>query len=371
MKDLPLEGYRIGVTAARKMEEQVALLERHGATVHWAPALSLDPNHVDDEALRASTEEVLAQPVDIFVATTGIGMVTWLAATERWGLLETLTGHLGAAEIIARGPKTMGALRRHGLRESWSPRSEEFSDVLHHLRGRDLTGVRIVVQEHGQSLSMVAHALRRRGAVVSAVTVYRVESSPDPGPLFGLVDAVCDRKLEAVTFTSGPAVAAFMDAAVSCGRRDDIVGAFQADVIAACVGPVTSAAFEMWGVPTIYPDRSRLAAMVKHLESELIRRHEGLSLTLAGGTVLTQRDDEILIDDIPVTLTPAPAAILTALLTNPGAIVSRRELLTALPSGTNSSEHAVEVAVGRLRAAIGTRSVETAIKRGYRLAVES
>ena len=34
----PLSGYRIGVTAARKVEEQIALLERRGAVVEWAPA---------------------------------------------------------------------------------------------------------------------------------------------------------------------------------------------------------------------------------------------------------------------------------------------------------------------------------------------
>jgi uroporphyrinogen-III synthase len=42
-----------------------------------------------------------------------------------------------------------------------------------------------------------------------------------------------------------------------------------------------------------------------------------------------------------------------------------------LPSGTASSEHAVEMAVARLRAALGTRSVQTVVKRGYRLAVAS
>ena len=71
---LPLAGYRVGVTAARKVDEQIGLLERRGATVEWAPALSLDPNQVDDERLRAATEEVLSRPVDLFLATTGIGM---------------------------------------------------------------------------------------------------------------------------------------------------------------------------------------------------------------------------------------------------------------------------------------------------------
>ncbi|MCW2818826.1 MAG: Uroporphyrinogen synthase, partial [Marmoricola sp.] len=265
----PLTGYRIGVTAARKVEEQVALLERRGARVESAPALSLDPHHVDDAQLRAATEDVLSRPVDLFLATTGIGMKAWCEAAKGWGLLEDLIEAIGRAEILARGPKSVGALRRYGLRELWSPESEEFDDVLDHLRGRDLDGKRIVVQEHGQSLSMVGHALRRRGAHVTTVSVYRVVAAEDPEPMFAMIDLIADRELDAVTFTSAPAVAALMEAAGSTGRRDEVVSAFQADVVAACVGPVTSAAFEMWGVPTIFPERSRLAAMVKQLETEL------------------------------------------------------------------------------------------------------
>ncbi len=60
--DLALTGFRVGVTAARKAEEQIQLLERRGAQVEWAPALSLDPNHVDDDLLRVATEDVLARP---------------------------------------------------------------------------------------------------------------------------------------------------------------------------------------------------------------------------------------------------------------------------------------------------------------------
>ena len=63
--------------------------------------------------------------------------------------------------------------------------------------------------------------------------------------------------------------------------------------------------------------------------------------------------------------------MLHALLETPGAVVSRRVLLAALPSGTAGSEHAVEMAVARLRAGIGTRAVQTVVKRGYRLAVSS
>ena len=365
---LPLAGFRIGVTATRRAEEQIGLLHRRGAEVVHAPALSIDPNHIDETALRQATEQVLAGPLDILLVTTGIGLRSWFAAAERWGLLESLLGRLEGAEILARGPKSVGALRRFGLRELWSPASEQLDDVLAHLRGRDLTGKRIVVQEHGQSLSMAAHALRRQGADVVTVTVYRVRGAEDPEPVFGLVEEIAARSVHAVTFTAAPAVAALMQAAGSTGHRDDVVAAFQADVVAACVGPVTAAAFEMWGVPTVHPERQRLAAMVKQLEVELPSRARGTALEVAGHSLLVH-GDRVLLDGVEVRLTPAPYAVLSALLVNPGIVVSRRELLAALPSGTAGSEHAVEMAVARLRSALGTRCVQTVVKRGYRLAV--
>jgi uroporphyrinogen-III synthase len=368
VSDLPLSGFRIGVTAARRADEQIALLERRGAEVVHAPALSVDPNRIDEDALRAATEALIGTDIDIFLATTGIGMKSWFQAAERWGLLDPLLEVIGRAEILARGPKSVGALRRFGLRELWSPESEEFEDVLGHLRGRDLTGRRIVVQEHGQSLSMAAHALRRLGADVTTVTVYRVVTAEDVEPMFSLVEEVAERRVHAVTFTAAPAVGALMEAAASVGRRDEVIGAFQADVIASCVGPVTAAAFEMWGVPSIYPERSRLAAMIKQLETELPSRATGTTLEVGGHTLLLHGDD-VLVDGAEVKLSPAPYAVLQALLVNPGNVVSRRDLLAALPSGTAGSEHAVEMAVARLRAAIGTRSVQTVVKRGYRLAV--
>ncbi|QYJ03145.1 uroporphyrinogen-III synthase [Nocardioides panacisoli] len=365
----PLSGFRIGVTASRRSEEQISLLERRGAQVMHAPALSEHPNWIDEDALRTATRGVLDQPIDIFLATTGIGMRAWFEAAERWGLLEPLLDKLGTAEILARGPKSVGALRRHGLRELWAPESEEFDDVLSHLRGRDLTGRRIVVQEHGQSLSMAAHALRRQGAEVTTVAVYRVLPAEDPEPMFALIERIVARDLDAVTFTAAPAVSALMEAAVSAGHRDEVIAAFTADVVASSVGPVTAAAFEMWGVPSIYPGRSRLAAMVKQLEAELPSRAVGTSLGVAGHTLLLHGDD-VRLDGAEIKLSPAPYAVLQALLVNPGTVVSRRELLAALPSGTAGSEHAVEMAVARLRAALGTRCIQTVVKRGYRLAVD-
>lgn len=366
---LTLEGLRIGVTASRKAEEQIALLRRRGAEVEWAPVLREAVNRAEDEALRTATRQVLAEPVDMLVATTGVGMKAWLAAAEQWGLLPQLVAHLDRAEILARGPKTVGVVRANGLRELWSPTSECFDDVLAHLRGRDLTGRRIVVQEHGQSLSLVAHALRRQGADVQVVTVYRVEPTSDPTAVFAMVDLVADRELDAVTFTAAPAVRALLEAAEVTGRCAELLEAFRDDVLAMSVGPVTAAALQQWSVPTIWPDRSRLAAMVALLERELPARRTGVCLDVVGGHLLRLHGDKVLLNGSEVKLTPAPLAVLRALADQPGHVVPRADLLGALPSGTANSEHAVEMAVARLRQVIGSGTVQTVVKRGYRLAV--
>ncbi|WP_281284256.1 uroporphyrinogen-III synthase [Nocardioides litoris] len=275
MSGQPLAGCRVGVTAGRKVEEQVVLLERRGAEAVHAPALSERGSSVDPAELRAATAEALAAPVDVFVATTGVGMRTWFAACEDDGTLDALLARLGAAEVLARGPKSVGALRQRGLREAWSPESEALDDVLAHLHGRDLTGVRVVLQEHGLSLSSAAQVLRERGAEVVTVPIYRTEPAADLAPLRALAAAVADRTVDAVTFTSAPAVAVLMATADEDGRGEEVAAAFRDPrhgVVACCVGPVCGAAFAPWGVPWIAPDRSRLVAMVRALETELLRR---------------------------------------------------------------------------------------------------
>lgn len=362
----PLAGFRVAITSTRKVAELTEMLERRGASVESAPAMAIEP--FDDDMLRAATQACIAQPPDVFVSTTGIGLRRWFEAAEGWGLLDALVAALGRATVIARGPKAVGVLRAYGLRELWSPPSECFEDVLAYLRGSNLAGRRIVVQEHGASLSVVANALRRQGADVAVVSVYRCAPADDQAPMFAMVDRVTERQVDAVTFTSAPAVEIMMDVAVASGRRDALRDAFREHVLATCVGPVTAAPFALWDVPVIQPERSRLAAMVRALEVELPSRRKGTELVLRGHRLLLH-GSVVCVDGIEVRLSPAPLAVLRALAERPGRVMSRRELMAHLPSGLAGSEHAVEVAVARLRTTVGASLVQTVVKRGYRLPV--
>jgi uroporphyrinogen-III synthase len=272
MTVLPLAGYTVGVTAARRREELGAALERRGARVMYGPAMRLVPL-ADDTVLHEATVQCLAAPLDVVVVTTGVGFRGWTEAAEAWGLADGLTARLAAATILTRGPKALGAVRAAGLREAWSPESESSAGMLAHLLEDDqLFGQRIAVQLHGEPLDDVVDGLRAAGAEVIEVPVYRWVSPVDERPLHRLLEATANRAVDAMTFTSAPAAANFLRTAAELGIGDEVAAALRGPVLCVAVGPVTAAPLERAGIPTVQPERARLGALVRTVAELLPQR---------------------------------------------------------------------------------------------------
>lgn len=361
----PLSGYTIGVTAARRADEFGALLERRGATVVHAPAIRIVPL-ADDTELFAATRTVIAEPVDVVVATTGIGFRGWVEAAEGWGIGSELLRRLSTATILTRGPKARGAVRAAGLVERFTPDSEVSEDVLDHLVKSGVEGKRVAVQLHGEPLTWFLDALRVAGAIVVPVPVYRWTGPTDEGPVERLLDAALSRQVDALTFTSAPAVISVLRIAERTDRLDPLVGVLRDRVLAACVGDITASPLVKLGVPVVRPQRARIGALVRELAVALPARATRLRI---GSRTVELRGQAAVVDGEFRPVPPAPMAVLRALADQPGRVVSRPALLAALPGA--GEEHAVETAVARLRSALGEpRLVQTVVKRGYRLATD-
>jgi uroporphyrinogen-III synthase len=358
-----LAGFTIGVTADRRRDELAALLHRRGARVVLAPALRIVPL-ADDTDLRAATLACLADPPDIVMANTGIGMRGWLEAAEGWGVYDGLLTVLSRAYLVARGPKARGAVRAAGLNDEWSPASESCDEVISHLLERGVAGKVVAMQLHGEREPERAAALVAAGATVIEVPVYRWAPPTHMAPLHRLVDLVCRREVDAVAFTSAPAVQALLRAA---GPADaEVLDALRHGVLAACVGPITAAPLVRDRVPVAAPDRARIGALVRVIEEELPRRARVLHVA---GHTLAIRGHGAVVDGEVRPLAPAPMAVLRALAEVPGRVLARAALLTVLPRGAD--EHAVEMAVARLRSGLHSAAlVQTVAKRGYRLAAD-
>jgi uroporphyrinogen-III synthase len=269
---LPLAGCTVAVTAARRREELTSLLERRGARVVEGPAIRIVPTSDDAELLAATRACLFAAP-DVVVVTTAVGFRGWMDAADGWGLGEQLRAALGRAQILARGPKAKGAVRAAGLPESWSPASEASAEVLARLLEDGVAGRRVAVQLHGEPLPEFTGALRDVGADVVEVPVYRWVLPEDVRPLQRVVDLVADGEVDCVVFTSAPAVSSMLLVARQQGREDALVEALRGPVLVAAVGPVTAAPLERLGIPSVQPERARLAALVRTVVEELpVRR---------------------------------------------------------------------------------------------------
>ncbi|BBZ63149.1 uroporphyrinogen-III synthase [Mycolicibacterium monacense] len=368
----PLTGFRVAVTSARRAEELSALLRRRGATVTSAAAIAMVPLPDDDE-LRAHTQALIDAPPDIVIATTGIGLRGWIAAADGWGVAAELTAALAGARIVSRGPKATGALRAAGLPEEWSPDSESSREVLRYLLDGGIAGKRIAVQLHGATddwdpFPEFLDELRAAGADVVPIRVYRWRPAPRDGDFDQLVAGIAEEKFDAVSFTSAPAVASVLMRATEMGVADRVLTALRTNVHAMCVGPVTARPLVRLGVPTSAPERMRLGALARHITDELPLL-QARTVRVAGH-LLEIRGTCVLVDGVVKSLSPAGMATIRALAHRPGAVVSRTDLLGALP-GSGTDTHAVETAVLRLRTALGDKQiVSTVVKRGYRLTVD-
>ncbi|MFI1580186.1 uroporphyrinogen-III synthase [Embleya sp. NPDC020630] len=364
----PLVGLTVGITTARRRDELVALLERRGAKVVGTPTMSIVPLRENRE-LRRATERCLVEPLDYVVATTGVGWRGWMNAAEGWGRSGEVQRVCAAATVISRGPKATGAVRASGLREMYSPGSEANDELLHWLLARDLRGRRIAVQEHGAPLEGFAAALRERGAEVIELPVYRWGPPEDPAAVRRLVEQVVRGEVHAMTFTSAPAIDAFLAAAAESGRREQVLTALRADVLPVCIGAICAKPLSEEGVPALWPERGRLGSMVRTVTETLPAR---VRRELDTGTDrLVLQGNAVLVRGGVIALSPVPAAVLRALAEKPGWVLSRAELLRRVWQGASADEHAVEAAVARLRSALGPHKglVKTVTKRGYRLAV--
>lgn len=288
---LSLEGRTIGVTADRRSAEQITMFERRGARVVYGSTMET-VDLTTDGPLREVTFALIARPPALLIVGTGFGVREWLLAADAWDARGRLLDSLASAgtRIMCRGAKGASAIKQAGLEVAWQGTTESMAEVLEHLPAQlgqlregagnagGLGGTQIAVQLFDPDDHPSTLAIRELAAGVAAtvveVPVYRWRLPSDAGPAHEVIRLVAAGELDAVTFTSQPAVRFLVRLADDIGLRAPLVGAFAADgpTIAVCVGAVCSeAAFEVGFERVVWPSPPRLAPMVRLAEVQLSR----------------------------------------------------------------------------------------------------
>lgn len=361
-----LDGYAIGVTADRRADEQISLLAGRGADCMHGPTVRTHPIRAEAE-IRAATEQLIADPTDFVVATTGIGVRGWLEAADALELLGPLKDALGRTRLFVRGPKAHGAAITAGLAVEWNAETATTAEIITHLKTAAAAGDRVAIQVDGAPDQPIVNEIEALGLDVLVIPVYRWSLPADQGPAEALIRAVAERRVDAVTFTSRPAAQNFAQIATELDLREEVESAFASDVVPCCVGSISAEGLAAYpDVEPLVPERFRLGAMVQTLTERL--RDDAFEATIAGLNVHIQGRRIEVEEEEPVQLSVRERQLLGALLDRPGVVRSKTYLLDEVWRASGSNPHLVEVTVGRLRKRLGCAGIgiETVMKRGYR-----
>ncbi|HTO01146.1 MAG TPA: uroporphyrinogen-III synthase, partial [Microthrixaceae bacterium] len=248
----PLVGFTVAITGHRRSQEQYELLTQHGATVLRGQMVDTSPLH-DVAATISATNDLVAGGADIVVLTTGIGTRSWFSAAESAGLGTALRELCSRSGVMVRGSKAHSAAIGCGLNVDWSARGETSGELVEHLTGLALAGKRVAVQREGGEPHL-ARRLRTLGAQVIDVPTYRCALSEGTSASRGLIEAVLDDRVDAITFTSRAAVAGIFSLAPNATA---LGAALDRRCMAVSIGPVTTAALRELGVRrVIEPQRA-------------------------------------------------------------------------------------------------------------------
>lgn len=265
-----LAGRTVGITADRRWSEQAELFRRRGAEVLHGPTMAtIDLSR--QEQLRLATAELIERPPRYLVVTTGMGLRRWLEAAAGWALDGDLRTALAGTTILARGAKSASAVRGAGFDLAWRAPGETMEEVVDHL-APDLREhrSRVALQLFDPEGHPSTAALASLAGELVELPVYQWRLPDDTAPAEALVEAAVGGRVDAVTFTSQPAVRFMLRIAAATGRAEELRRALNDSVLAACIGPVCAEAAREEGIENpLWPEPPRLPAMVRQVTDHL------------------------------------------------------------------------------------------------------
>jgi uroporphyrinogen-III synthase len=295
----PLEGMTIVVTGSRRATEQSALVSNLGGIPYVVPTVGISLPAGDGE-IEPFLRKVLGG-VDYAVFMTATGVRTMMNAADRLGMKRALLDTLNSPQtkVVARSGKPRGELSRSGVKVDASPPVVEATakGILRLLRGEGLESKKVAVLWHGSTNATLREGLLAAGASdVSECLTYHYSRSlqadgaevlrsigfryraPDEKAVVRLVEEIVGRgrRIDALTFTSPPAVDNMFEVAAELGLEGRLVEALgRGETLVVAVGPSTRRELEEHGVRVdVVPEVSAMGAMMNAL-AERVRKGPG------------------------------------------------------------------------------------------------
>jgi uroporphyrinogen-III synthase len=241
-----------------------SLIERQGGVATIVPSMREVPMDANPEVFRF-VESLLAGKFDLVVFLTGVGARILLEVAETRFERASILDALRLVTVAVRGPKPVVVLRewnvpiaiRAAEPNTWRELVTALADA------GAVAGKRLAIQEYGRPNTELYDELRRRGAHVEAVPVYRWALPVDTGPLRRALQETIAGSFDVLLFTSAHQIDNVLEVAEAADEKEAWLRAARACVIAS-IGPTASEALRDSGLPVdVEAQPTRMGQLVR------------------------------------------------------------------------------------------------------------
>ena len=258
-----LHGLKVVSFESRRAREMAELIRRYGGEPIVAPAMREIPLNENRTALEL-VPQLESREFDLLILMTGAGTRTLNQALLSRFSQERIIAALQRAQVVARGPKPVAALKELGLQPAITvPEPNTWREVLSTLYAAvDLRGKQIAIQEYGIPNPQLTLALEGRGATVTTIPIYRWALPEDLEPLRQAIETLARGDADVVLFTNGAQVDHLFRVALETNAADLLRLAFQRMVVGS-VGPICTQVLKQFGIePDIEPAHPKMGSLI-------------------------------------------------------------------------------------------------------------
>jgi len=252
--------------------DMARLIRRHGGEPLVVPALREIPIPLQDNGavFRFGVKLILHQ-VDILILMTGVGAKALFEVLQtRYPLAEIIEA-LKKTIVVTRGPKPLAVLKAMGLEANITvPEPNTWQDVIATLDYyRPVQGLKIAIQEYGVSKPEMIEDLKKRGAEVFSVPVYRWALPEDTAPIEAAIGEVLKGAMDAMMITN----AAQIDHVMQLAERAHTVEPFREacrKIVVASIGPTATEGLKHHDLPVDFePSHPKMGILVKEFSEQV------------------------------------------------------------------------------------------------------
>ena len=265
-------GLRVLSFESRMSADMARLIQRHGGEPVVVPALREIPIPLQDNGavFRFGVKLILHQ-VDIVILMTGVGAKALFEVLQtRYPLAEIIEA-LKKTIVVTRGPKPLAVLKAMGVEANITvPEPNTWHDVIATLDYyRPVQGLKIAIQEYGVSKPEMIEDLKKRGAEVFSVPVYRWALPEDTRPLEAAIEDVINGRLDAMVVTNAAQIDHVMQLAERGNRAQPFREACK-HLVVASIGPTASEAIKHHDLFVDFePSHPKMGVLIKGLSERV------------------------------------------------------------------------------------------------------